>query len=69
MKVKQIFCAFIIICSCAPEPRKRADPVEIIEDGVKNLLNQIHYWKDAPVWTPKSIKKETKIWFKLLRDK
>jgi len=40
-----------------------------IEDGVKNLLNQIHYWKDAPVWTPKSIKKETKIWFKLLRDK
>ena len=40
-----------------------------IEDGVKNLLKQIHYWKDAPVWTPKSIKKETKIWFKLLRGK
>jgi len=40
-----------------------------IEDGVKNLLKQIHYWKSAPVWTPKSIKKETKIWFKLLRGK
>ena len=40
-----------------------------IEDGVKNLLDQIHYWKDAPVWTPKRIKKETKIWFKLLRGK
>ena len=40
-----------------------------IEDGVKNLLKQIYDWKDAPVWTPKSIKKETKIWFKLLRDK
>jgi|TARA_Y100000294_G_scaffold39066_1_gene35219 UDP-glucose 4-epimerase len=40
-----------------------------IEEGVKNLLSQIHYWKDAPVWTPKSIKKETKIWFKLLRGK
>ena len=40
-----------------------------IEEGVKNLLSQIHYWKDAPIWTPKSIKKETKIWFKLLRGK
>jgi len=40
-----------------------------IEEGVKNLLSKIHYWKDAPVWTPKSIKKETKIWFKLLGGK
>jgi len=40
-----------------------------IEDGIKNLLKQIHYWKDAPVWTPKSIKKETKIWFRLLKEK
>ena len=40
-----------------------------IEEGVKKLLNQIHYWKQAPVWTPKSIKKETKTWFKLLRGK
>ena len=40
-----------------------------IEEGVKKLLNQIHYWKEAPVWTPKSIKKVTKIWFKLLRVK
>ena len=28
-----------------------------IEEGVKSLLNQIVYWKKAPVWTPKSIKK------------
>ena len=40
-----------------------------IEEGVKNLLSKIHYWKDAPVWTPKSIKKETKTWFKLLGGK
>ena len=40
-----------------------------IEEGVKNLLSKIHYWKDAPIWTPKSIKKETKTWFKLLGDK
>ena len=40
-----------------------------IEEGVKDLLREIHYWKDAPVWTPKSIKKATKIWFKLLGAK
>ena len=40
-----------------------------IEEGVKNLLSKIHYWEDAPVWTPKSIKRETKTWFKLLRGK
>ena len=40
-----------------------------IEDGVTNLLNQINYWKQAPIWTPKSIKNETKVWFKLLRGK
>jgi hypothetical protein len=46
MKVKQILCAFIIICSCAPEPRKRADPVEIIEDGVKNFdINAVDWLK------------------------
>ena len=44
-------------------------PKITIEEGVKNLLNIIHYWKKAPVWTPKSIKKETKIWFKLLGGK
>ncbi len=38
-----------------------------IEEGVKNLLSKIHYWKEAPVWTPKSIKKATRIWFKLLK--
>jgi len=40
-----------------------------IEEGVKDLMNKIHFWKQAPVWTPKSIKKATKIWFKLLRRK
>tara|TARA_Y100000590_G_scaffold171597_1_gene196251 strand:+ start:1852 stop:2847 length:996 start_codon:yes stop_codon:yes gene_type:complete len=38
-----------------------------IEQGVQGLLNQISYWKKAPVWTPKSIKKATRIWFKLLK--
>ena len=40
-----------------------------IKEGIKYLLSNNHYWKDSPVWTPKSIKEATKIWFKLLRKK
>ena len=41
-------------------------PQITIEEGIKDLLSKIQYWKNAPVWTPKGIKKATKIWFKLL---
>ena len=53
------------------ETRKILDwiPTISIEEGVKNLLGIIHNWKNEPVWTPKSIKKETKTWFKLLDNK
>ena len=44
-------------------------PQITIEEGVKDLLKRIHFWKQAPVWTPKSIKKATKVWFKILRNK
>ena len=40
-----------------------------IKKGIKILLNNIDYWKNAPVWTKKSIKKETKNWFKYLKNK
>ena len=39
-----------------------------IENGVKNLLKNIDYWKQAPVWTPAKIKKATKIWFQLIKN-
>lgn len=42
-------------------------PKITIEEGVRDLAKKIHHWKNAPVWTPKSIKKVTKIWFKLLK--
>tara|TARA_E500000178_G_C17032501_1_gene761307 strand:- start:1956 stop:2951 length:996 start_codon:yes stop_codon:yes gene_type:complete len=42
-------------------------PKILIKAGVKVLLRNIERWSDAPVWTPKSIKKETKIWFELLK--
>ncbi len=37
-----------------------------ITTGVKKLFKDIKYWKTAPVWTPKKIKKATSLWFKFL---
>ena len=36
------------------------------ETGVKIMLDNIDYWKDAPVWTPETIKEATKEWFDFL---
>ena len=41
-----------------------------IESGIKILLSNLDYWKKAPIWTPKTINKATKLWFKhLLNEK
>lgn len=37
-----------------------------LEDGVKILLDNIDYWREAPVWTPQKIEVATKDWFKYL---
>lgn len=37
-----------------------------IEAGVKILLENIDYWRDAPLWTPEKIKEATKEWFRYL---
>ena len=34
--------------------------------GVEKMLVEIKNWKDAPLWTPKSIKEATKNWFKYM---
>lgn len=36
------------------------------EEGVQKVLDHIDYWREAPVWTPDSIKEETQDWFKYL---
>ncbi len=36
------------------------------EDGVKIMLENIDYWRDAPVWTTDSIAQATTDWFKYL---
>ncbi|MDD4294180.1 MAG: SDR family oxidoreductase [Candidatus Omnitrophica bacterium] len=37
-----------------------------IEEGIKIMLDNIDYWKNAPVWEPESIKEQTKDWFSYL---
>jgi UDP-glucose 4-epimerase len=41
-------------------------PEVSFEQGVKNMLENISFWKDAPVWDPESIREATKEWFSLL---
>jgi len=36
------------------------------EDGVKIMMQNIDYWREAPVWDRKSISEATKDWFKYL---
>lgn len=38
-----------------------------IKKGINILLQNIDYWKSAPLWTPKNIKVATKDWFKYLK--
>lgn len=37
-----------------------------IEEGVKIMLDNIDYWREAPVWTPETIANATSVWFKFL---
>lgn len=38
-------------------------PKVSFEEGVKKVLEDIEYWKDAPLWDETSIEKVTKTWF------
>jgi UDP-glucose 4-epimerase len=42
-------------------------PTINFETGMKQILNNIDYWKNSPVWTPKTIKAATKEWFQYLK--
>lgn len=44
-------------------------PKVTLEEGVRHILEKIDYWREAPVWTPESIKEATTDWFKYLGDK
>jgi UDP-glucose 4-epimerase len=40
-----------------------------IQQGINILLENIHYWKDAPLWTRKKINKATQKWFYYFRKR
>ncbi len=42
-------------------------PKVSFENGVKKVLADINYWKDAPLWDEKSIEVATKTWFNNLQ--
>lgn len=41
-------------------------PQMSFENGVADVLDHIHYWDDAPVWTPDTIADATEEWFRRL---
>jgi UDP-glucose 4-epimerase len=44
-------------------------PEVSFEDGVGRVLANIDYWREAPLWTPESIKDATRTWFNYLGDR
>ena len=40
-----------------------------LEQGVRIMLDNIDYWREAPVWTPEKIAEATADWFKNLDDR
>lgn len=59
-------CTFADITSI--QSKLHWSPKISIEDGVKEVLENISYWSNAPVWTPSSIAIATEDWFKYLGD-
>jgi UDP-glucose 4-epimerase len=44
------------------------EPLLTFEEGVSKMLDQLDYWKNAPLWTPDSIRNATKLWFSSLSN-
>ncbi|MDX2099766.1 MAG: SDR family oxidoreductase [Leptolyngbyaceae cyanobacterium bins.59] len=42
------------------------EPQVSFEEGVAVMLQNIDYWREAPLWDPESIEKATKTWFAML---
>ena len=39
------------------------------EEGVKRILDNIEYWRNAPLWDPDSIARATQTWFSMLSSR
>ena len=42
-------------------------PKVSLANGIKDLLQNIDYWKEAPLWNKKKIASVTRLWFKYLK--
>ena len=42
-------------------------PTITLKDGIERIIKDIDYWKKAPLWTKKKIRKATKNWQKYLK--
>ena len=42
------------------------EPKVTFEEGINIMIDNIDYWKSAPLWDPKSIEEATRTWFKYL---
>tara|TARA_Y100001970_G_C14101425_1_gene785702 strand:- start:109 stop:1098 length:990 start_codon:yes stop_codon:yes gene_type:complete len=75
---KMIFNKFIFLPWRPGEPKKTHANINKIQQklnwvpkislkmGIKKVLKNIDWWKNAPLWTPSKIKKATKNWHKYL---
>lgn len=43
-------------------------PKVSFEQGIKTVLENIDYWREAPLWNESSIAEATKTWFKYMRE-
>ncbi|MCA9475237.1 MAG: GDP-mannose 4,6-dehydratase, partial [Nitrospira sp.] len=44
-------------------------PAVSFEEGVQRILDQIDYWREAPLWSPHTIAEATKTWFQFLGER
>lgn len=42
------------------------EPKITIKEGIKELLKNIDYWREAPIWTPETIASATEDWFRYM---
>lgn len=42
------------------------EPKISFEEGVGKILEEIEYWRDAPLWDPDTISQATRVWFEYL---
>lgn len=45
------------------------EPKVSFEEGVRRILAEIDYWRDAPLWSPETIAAATSAWFNALTTK